>query len=216
MNLPVKNAEEYERLTADCRSCRACGDDLQNPTGCKHPSTWAMWLGKLDAKIVVVGQDPAGADNVDAKDAASYAPGPLVGTNITLKHLLEAAEIDLADVYLTNAVLCIKPGSMKSSVRQRWVTNCRPLLRRTIDLVRPRCVVALGGVAWNSVCRSYGAFPLPLRGAIERPPILLPGSPALRPMFHCGPLGQASRHLSLQIEDWKEFGQWMRRQVAPT
>jgi uracil-DNA glycosylase family 4 len=173
-----------------------------------------MWLGNLNAKVVIVGQDPAGSDNVDANDPASYAPGADVGTNVTLQQLLAAALIDLSDVYLTNAILCIKNGSMNAKPRAAWATNCRPFLRRTLDLVSPVAVVGLGGTAWASLCRAYGERVLPLSVAITRPPFRAHSGFWLVPMFHPGPLGQASRSLELQTGDWRAFGRWLREQPA--
>lgn len=171
-----------------------------------------MWLGNINARVVIVGQDPAGSDNVDADNPASYAPGENVGTNVTLKHLLALAAIKPSDVYLTNAILCIKNGAMNTKPRASWATNCRPFLRRTLDLVAPIVAVGLGGTAWRSLCRAYGERALPLSIAIERPPIRTGGGLWLVPMFHPGPLGQASRSLALQCEDWNRLGEWLGRQ----
>ena len=207
---------QYQRLTADCRDCRRCGDQVRTPRGCERPSTWAMWLGNLDARVVIVGQDPAGADKVDPSDPASYPPGESVGTNLTLMTLLAAANLDPKEVYLTNAILCIKLGPMNKKPLGSWVTNCRPLLRRTLDLVAPVAAIGLGAIAWKSLCRAYGARPCSLTTAISQRPVRPAQGPWLVPMFHPGPLGQASRGLPLQMEDWRIFGNWLRTQGEQT
>jgi len=59
---------------------------------------------------------------------------------------LDGAQIDPADVFFTNALMGCKPGSATGKMPSvpRYEDQCRELLRKQIEIVRPRITIALG------------------------------------------------------------------------
>src|SRR5438045_2936901 len=118
----------YREHVADCRACDLCGTKAVNPAHggfATHPSPWAMLMGALDADVVVVGQDFA------SQDEPRYEPDPTFQTNKSLLALVETPGLDNRRIYLTNAVLCLKPGRTSANVPKGWAENCTGNLRRT-------------------------------------------------------------------------------------
>jgi len=201
----------YRDHVAACRACRKCGPDALNLCDggfASHPSPWAMWMGALEnVDVVIVGQDFA------SQEQPHVQPDPTLRTNVNLFRLLSAAGIDPARVYLTNAVLCLKPGPMSTPLPQGWVKNCAPHLRRTLDIVRPRAVAALGTIAWRALCHAFAIRPSGLSLAIETSPRSASSDssngPALFAFAHCGGLGTAQRPFAQQQRDWNRLGRWI-------
>ena len=209
-SVPAQNPHtSYQEHVAACRACRKCGPNALNLDDggfAHHPSPWAMWMGALsDVDVVIVGQDFA------SQEQPHVQPDPTLPTNVNLLRLLSSAGIDPAHVYLTNAVLCLKPGLMSAPVPARWVKNCASNLRQTIELVRPRAVASLGALAWRGVCHAYELPNTPLSAAIKASPQSPspPGGPALFAFAHCGRLGIAQRPLIQQEQDWARLGRWI-------
>jgi DNA polymerase len=92
-----------------------------------------------------VGEQPG-----NAEDLAGH---PFVGpAGRLLDQSLEAAGIDRAEVYVTNAVKHFKwepRGKLRIHAKpsSREVAACRPWLESEITAVRPRVVIALGATA---------------------------------------------------------------------
>jgi uracil-DNA glycosylase family 4 len=195
-------AENYAIHVANCRACALCG--LTNLKGCEHPSPWALWMGSHNARVVIVGQDFSGSDQ------AWREPKLDLPTNRNLLGLIQAAGLDgQRDVYLTNAILCLKDGKTSDPVRGAWVRNCAPLLRRTIDIIAPVAVAALGGVAWRALRYAFHRRLPPLSSSVGQKPVTVPAGPALFAFNHPGGLGLVRRPLTAQTKDWESFGDWL-------
>jgi uracil-DNA glycosylase family 4 len=156
---------------------------------------------------VVVGQDFA------SQEQPHVRPDPTLRTNVNLLRLItspRAAGIDPSRVYLTNAVLCLKPGPMSARVPAAWIDNCSTHLRRTIEIVNPVAVAALGSVAWRAVCRAFALPMVKFATSVGAAPLTPPaGAPALFAFAHCGALGTARRPIDRQEQDWARMGQWI-------
>jgi len=71
----------------------------------------------------------------------------------TFQHLLERVGLSREEVFITNAVLC-NPRTETGANRRpsdREVHHCTGFLRRTIDLLDPPLVVAMGAVALKAL-----------------------------------------------------------------
>jgi uracil-DNA glycosylase family 4 len=201
----------YRDLVARCRACTRCHPDLDSVGDALHPSPWVRLFDKSDgelrslgADLVVVGQDFSARDR---ENGPSREPDPRIATNKNLRKLLNSAGLGVDRVYLTNAILCLKPGRRLSGpTRAAWFRECRPFHRQTIEIVGPRAVVGLGAKAWEAVQRAFDLKPEPLARAVERGPLHLPDGPLLFAMYHCGGLGLVSRPIERQIRDWARLG----------
>jgi Uracil DNA glycosylase superfamily len=120
---------------------------------------------------------------------------------------------DQSGVFATNAILCLKPGSdnaLSSPVKRGWFSNCRPLLKRTIEEVSAPTVIALGKYAFQSVVKAYDADPRPFRDTVEQgKPINLDKHRLLFAVFH--PAARPKdRRLSQMRADWGRIAAYLK------
>ena len=123
-----------EALKSVCGDCRKC--DL----GGTHDGVSTNVFSNLntDAKIMVVGQNP-GDDEVDQGV-------PFVGpSGLFFKKAVEKySGIDPDSMYLTNIIKChVKNKGPYPS----QIASCREFLDEEIEIVKPKLIVALGGLA---------------------------------------------------------------------
>ena len=120
---------------ADCRRC-----DLW-----KHATQTVFGAGPGDARIMFVGEQPGDIEDKEGE--------PFVGpAGRLLRESLEEAGIDVATVYLTNAVKHFKwhrrgKRRMHDRPNRGEVVACRLWLDFEIATVKPRVLVALGATA---------------------------------------------------------------------
>lgn len=132
---------------------------------------------------------------------------PFVGdrSGDNLRALLTTANIDLADVYITNAVLCCPTdGKRNGKPTSTELANCRPFLRATIERVTPRVVATLGRVALEQLCRAFEIDPprKTLDQIVARPIATKPFT--LIPLYHPSPrVINSRRNFDAQLRDMK-------------
>lgn len=216
--------ERYQELVLDRKGCGECSD-LVKPSSfpvldSDHLGPWSRWQGKLDADIVVVGQD-WGTVSYFRENAGIDEPGS--NTNEPLRELLSEIGYEIpaftpacngsGPIFLTNAILCLKAGDMQSKVRDTWWRSCsRRFLRRTLDLIQPRVVVALGQVPFRAIAASYGVkIPSQLGVAVDNPTGYALGNEVrCFPVFHCS---RGRRHLNRSFEqqraDWQRIARFL-------
>jgi DNA polymerase len=122
----------------DARDCRRC--DLW-----KRATQVVFGAGKAGARLMLVGEQPGDAEDVEGK--------PFVGpAGRVLERALAAAGLDKVQAYVTNAVkhfkweprgrrrIHVKPNTAELMACQFW-------LEQELETVRPTVVVALGATA---------------------------------------------------------------------
>ena len=135
---------DWPLLRDAAATCRAC------PLW-KNATCTVFGEGPLDARIVLVGEQPG-----DSEDKAGK---PFVGpAGQVLDRALTQAGIDRARVYVTNAVKHFKfeprgKRRIHKTPSARDIASCRPWLEAELDLIRPELIVALGGTAARSLFR---------------------------------------------------------------
>ena len=206
----------YSHLVKARKVCGLCRG-LANPARVSSSTfdsdqigPWTLWQGNLDAEIMIVGQD-WGDVRYFTTNAGHEAPrNP---TNETLVKLLDSIRITIApptpqdsgggEVFLTNAILCLKQDGLQGAVHSEWFENCgQHFLRPTIELVQPKILITLGKGAYRTIRTLYDLPQLKFREAIT-------GSFCLRehtmcfPMYHCGRrILNTHRALEQQMKDW--------------
>lgn len=131
-------------------------DDLREAVhacrGCElwRPATQAVFSdGPADARLVLVGEQPGDQEDREGE--------PFVGPAGRVLHdALEAAGIDPAGVYVTNAVKHFRFTERgKRRIHKKpavgYVRACHPWLDAELAVVRPRVVVCLGATAARAV-----------------------------------------------------------------
>ena len=97
--------------------------------------------------VAVPGEGPEIADVMFVGEAPGVNEDklgrPFVGAaGNFLDQLLMSANLDRADIYITNTVKCRPPNNRDPLPEER--SSCRKYLERQIDLVKPKVVVSLG------------------------------------------------------------------------
>jgi uracil-DNA glycosylase len=119
----------------DCRGCPLW----------RGASQAVLGEGPLDARIVLVGEQPGDREDIEGR--------PFVGpAGRELDRALEAAGIDRDDAYVTNAVKHFKfkeRGKRRIHDKPTYaeVGACLPWLERELELLAPQALVALGATA---------------------------------------------------------------------
>jgi hypothetical protein len=189
---------------------------------CDHVEGWTQWLGNLNAKIMLVGQDFGGTrfflEFRGRNDPKSKA-------NRNLMQLFSSLGIDigtpdrpnvLAPVFLTNAIFGLIDSSPKggysSSITSRMLhENAKEFLWPLIDIVEPEIIIAMGWKAYEGVClalkiqRQHKS----LGEALASSPLKLASGKLIFPVFHCGGLGLVNRNLQLQLSDWSRIKEYL-------
>jgi DNA polymerase len=222
-------AQQYADLVAERKGCRQCAG-LANPSEIEegrydsdHIGPWSRWQGNLDASLLLVAQDWGDTGYFIRQKGWERPTNP---TNRTLVELLDLIGLPIGRpgetvgqniVFFTNAVLCLKEGGLQGRVQKQWFLNCAPYLRRQIDIVRPKVVVALGKHAFESVLHAFCLKPAGFRQAVEDAGgILLPTGSRLFAVYHCGArVLNTHRPLKMQREDWQRIGRALRGDPPP-
>src|SRR3954471_14073727 len=153
----------WEALFKDARKCTRC--DLY-----KYATQTVFGEGPLDAAIMFVGEQPG-----DQEDVAGR---PFVGpAGALFDKALEAAGIDRASVYVTNAVKHFKfvqrgKRRIHNKPDAGEITACRWWIEHERELIRPPVTVALGATA----ARSLVGKTVTISSAREAPLLLVDGS----------------------------------------
>ena len=141
--LPDRRTLEALRDAAD--GCRGC--DLWKPA-----TQTVFGEGPEDATFVLVGEVPGDKEDREGR--------PFVGpAGRELDQALEAAGIDRAEAYVTNAVKHFRFEERgKRRIHQKpdakQIKACRPWLLAELDLLRPEALVLLGATAEKSLLGS--------------------------------------------------------------
>jgi uracil-DNA glycosylase family 4 len=180
------------RLVAFRHECRA-----------EHPGWWnapVPAFGDSQAWLAIVGLAPGkhGANRTGRPFTGDYA-GELLYSTLLKFGLAEgnygadpADGLRLKGAIILNAVKCLPPQNKTLPVEE---TNCRPFLMAAIDsLPNLTTFIALGKVAHDSLCRSFGVPVSRTRfghGAEHE----LPGGRRLIDSYHCSRYNQNTRRL---------------------
>ena len=177
---PPVGSDSLEAISADVAACRACPrlvtwrEEVAEQKRAAY-ADWEYWgrgvppFGDPRARVAVIGLAPAahGANRTGrmftgdrsgdwlyrALHRAGFANQP---TSISIDDGLE-----LTDALVTSPVKCAPPANKPTPAER---DQCRPFLERELALVDPVVFVALGGFAYQGLCRHLGITPRPKFG----------------------------------------------------
>src|SRR5947207_3513945 len=132
----------FARLVADAAACTLC------PALCGRAAVLSELNGPLNARVMFIGEAPGrkGADRTRIPFSGDQS-----GKNFD--RFLASINLKRSQIFITSAALC-NPRKAKGANRRPSATeirNCSGFLRRTIDLINPRIIVTLGGVALEAL-----------------------------------------------------------------
>src|SRR3972149_1346671 len=123
--------EELNKQIRDCRKCRLW-------QGAKHA---VPGEGTVHTKLMLVGQNPGAEEDKTGK--------PFVGkAGKFLNKVLAENGINREEVFVTNIVKHVTPQNRKPFLDE--IEACAPYMIAQINLIKPKVVVLMGAVAWQS------------------------------------------------------------------
>ncbi len=123
--------ERLQAVAEEAQGCTAC-------RLCEQRNTVVFGAGDGDADLMFVGEGPG--YNEDRQGL------PFVGrAGQLLNRIIVAIDLRREDVYITNVVKCRPPNNRNPQPDE--AAACRSFLDRQVELIAPRVIVALGGVA---------------------------------------------------------------------
>jgi DNA polymerase len=120
--------DALENAVSTCRACRLCDTRTQTVFG----------VGCRDADLMIIGEAP-GADEDRLGEPFVGRAGQL------LNRMLASIGHTREQVYIANVIKCRPPGNRDPHVDE--LSECTGYLMRQIELVRPRLILCVGGIA---------------------------------------------------------------------
>jgi DNA polymerase len=94
--------------------------------------------GSPAAEVMLIGEAPGAEEDRQGT--------PFVGpSGQLLDRMLAAIGLDRASVYITNVIYWRPPGNRSPTPAE--IAACQPFLERQIELIRPKVIVFVGGIA---------------------------------------------------------------------
>jgi DNA polymerase len=143
-----------KRINDPERALRALAAEARNCTRCdlyKNATQTVFGEGPADAALMLIGEQPGDQEDLQGR--------PFVGpAGNVLDHALEAAGLDRAALYITNAVKHFKnePRGKRRLHKKpdtAEIDACRWWLDHELEVVRPAVAVALGATAARGLMR---------------------------------------------------------------
>lgn len=187
------------------RECPLCPRlvELRHACRAEHPDWWnapVPLFGDPGAWLAIVGLAPGkqGANRTGRPFTGDYA-GELLYATLAKFGLSEgrfagdpADGLELRGAIILNAVKCLPPQNKTLPAEE---ANCRAFLMAAIDrLPNLTTFIALGKVAHDSLCRSFG-IPLARARFAHGAAHAFPGGRTLFDSYHCSRYNQNTRRL---------------------
>jgi DNA polymerase len=158
-SVPFSDADlpSLQRIVSGCVRCGLHQTRTQTVFG----------VGAPDAQLMIIGEAP-GADEDRMGE-------PFVGrAGRLLNAMLGAVGLARGSVYIANIIKCRPPKNRDPKPDE--TARCAPYLKRQIELVRPKLILAVGRVAAQNLLATTTAIGR-LRGQVHREPVS--GTPVL-------------------------------------
>jgi len=161
--VPVDDLTILEREITNCRKCPRLLHYIENVARTKRRAyrEWNYWgrpvpaFGDPQARLVIIGLAPAahGANRTGrmftGDRSGDFLYEQLHHAGFANQPQSKCAEdgLILRDALISAAIRCAPPDNKPLPEEIR---NCLPYLERELDLIRPRAILALGGIALNT------------------------------------------------------------------
>lgn len=128
-------ADALEAIDVQVRACRSCALH-------RTRTQTVFGVGRPDAECMFIGEAPGAEEDARGE--------PFVGrAGRLLDAMLAAIDLRRDEVYIANIVKCRPPGNRDPQAEE--IVACSGYLRRQIEIVSPRLLVAVGRVAAQSL-----------------------------------------------------------------
>lgn len=125
----------WEALVADTHNCNAC-----RLAGTR--TNVVFGVGNPNADLMFIGEAPGRDEDLQGE--------PFVGrAGQLLTDIIKAMKLTRDDVYIANVIKCRPPENRNPEPDE--LDECRPFLRRQVDLIKPKVIVTLGRFGLQSL-----------------------------------------------------------------
>jgi uracil-DNA glycosylase len=168
--------------------------------------TMVFATGNPDARIMLVGEAP-GYEEEKKRE-------PFVGpAGQKLNDILKAMGLEREEVYISNIVK-FRPATPRQTTNNRKpspeeMASCLPFIRAEMEIVKPECIIALGGTAAEGLLETNGSVGS-MRGSWHE----FGGIP-VRVTYHPSYLLRSQSDLSTKREVWEDMLAVMERLGMP-
>lgn len=140
----------------------------------EHVSPWTISAHNLDADLMIILQDWCSGEFLSGpliEDAVRLGCDPHLATNKNLIALVQRHfSMDIADAYVTNLFVFIKPGGMSAHLAMAdAVYSARTYAVPQIEIVQPKTVLCVGKRTFDALRRAMGlgrsSSPMTIAGA---------------------------------------------------
>jgi len=144
--------DDIQALRAKVLKCKLCSELARTR------NSVVLGSGNINAELVFVGEAP-GAD----EDKQGL---PFVGrAGQLLTKIIEAMGLTRDQVFICNVLKCRPPNNRPPAPQE--VVNCRPYLKRQLELIKPKVIVALGNHAVRALLQTEQGIS-GLRGTFQK------------------------------------------------
>jgi len=124
--------DELRAVALACTKCRLA----------KTRTNVVYGVGNPDADLMFIGEAPGRDEDVKGE--------PFVGrAGQLLTDIIKAMKLTRDDVYIANVIKCRPPENRNPEPDE--LEQCRPFIRRQIELIKPKVIVTLGRFALQSL-----------------------------------------------------------------
>ena len=137
--MPGVEEMQWDELAEAVAACRACGL-------CEGRNNTVFGVGDLHPDWMIVGEAPG--ENEDREGE------PFVGqAGKLLDNMLAAMSLSRQQrVYIANVLKCRPPGNRNPEPQE--IAQCEPFLRRQVELLQPKIILAMGRFAVQTLLQS--------------------------------------------------------------
>lgn len=128
----LQNVNTLEALRVEIGDCRRC-------KLCQGRTNIVFGVGNPQAEVMFVGEGPGRDEDLKGEPFVGRA-GLLLNDIIT-----KGMKMTREEVYIANVVKCRPPENRNPELDE--ITTCQPFLRKQIEIVKPRIIIALGTFA---------------------------------------------------------------------
>ena len=144
-------AGRWQRLQAQVRDCTRCGL-------CQSRTQTVFGVCQQRAELLVIGEAPGQEEDAQGEPFVGRA-GQLL--NSMLRAMGQPREV----VYIANILKCRPPNNRNPNPSE--VASCMPYLQQQIELIQPRMILAVGGIAAQNLLATDVSVGR-LRGLVHR------------------------------------------------
>ncbi len=136
----------------NCKNLEELKDAMQNFTGCALKETALNTVfsdGNPSSGVMLIGEAPGADEDIQGL--------PFVGqSGQLLNKIFASVGLNRDKLYIANIVPWRPPGNRTPSTDE--VAACQPFIERHIELVKPKILVLLGGVAAKTLLNTNGGI----------------------------------------------------------